>query len=215
MGAAACAHVFGRASEIIQPTTTFSFIFSCLELDEMAKRDTKPTERVNKKPKIDTTSKNAHRVKDSSRPHKLTSKNQSIPEPTSIKGKGKAKEIDPSAAPKSKSKGHFREQEEYPLPTSFKIVAGSYEKLLYGLDGSVTLDEDNESKLEFHLKPIFIFPAHVSCIKAVAASPQGGKWLASGSADEIVKVWDLRRRKEIGGLMHHEGQSSFPFLKDV
>ncbi|KAG6850676.1 hypothetical protein H0H93_010404 [Arthromyces matolae] len=55
------------------------------------------------------------------------------------------------------------------------------------------------------LKPIFIFPAHVSCIKAVAASPEGGKWLATGSSDEIIKVWDLRRRKEIGGLMHHEG----------
>jgi len=51
----------------------------------------------------------------------------------------------------------------------------------------------------------FIFPAHVSCIKAVAASPHGGKWLATGSADEIIKIWDLRRRKEIGGLMHHEG----------
>ncbi|KAJ7881167.1 WD40-repeat-containing domain protein [Mycena leptocephala] len=61
------------------------------------------------------------------------------------------------------------------------------------------------SALSYHLKPVFIFPAHVSCIKAVAASPHGGKWLATGSADEIVKVWDLRRRKEIGGLMHHEG----------
>jgi len=59
--------------------------------------------------------------------------------------------------------------------------------------------------LEWTLKPIFIFPAHVSCIKTVAASPQGGKWLATGSGDEIIKVWDLRRRKEIGGLMQHEG----------
>jgi len=39
----------------------------------------------------------------------------------------------------------------------------------------------------------------------VAASPQGGKWLATGSGDEIIKVWDLRRRKEVGGLMQHEG----------
>jgi WD40 repeat protein len=88
------------------------------------------------------------------------------------------------------------------LPFTFKVVAGSYEKLLYGLEGSVV---PAPTGLTFHLKPIFIFPAHVSCIKAVAASPHGGKWLATGSADEIVKVWDLRRRKEIGGLMHHEG----------
>lgn len=91
------------------------------------------------------------------------------------------------------------------LPTSFKIVAGSYEKLLYGLQGSVRPDGT------FALHPIFIFPAHVSCIKAVAISPHGGKWLATGSADEIVKIWDLRRRKEIGGLMHHQGKSLFNF----
>ena len=175
----------------------------------MAKRDTKPTERIIKKAKIDTTSKvPKHRVKDSSRPFKSTSNNQSLPESTSIKEKGKAKEIDSSAASKPK-KNHVREEGEYPLPSTFKVIAGSYEKLLYGLDGSVTTSEGSGSKLEFHLKPIFIFPAHVSCIKAVAASPQGGKWLASGSADEIVKVWDLRRRKEIGGLMHHEGLSFF------
>lgn len=91
------------------------------------------------------------------------------------------------------------------LPTSFVVVAGSYEKLLYGLDGTVT---SSESGYEFHLKPIFTFPAHVSSIKAVAASPSGGKWLATGSSDEIVKVWDLARRKEIGGLMHHQGMCS-------
>lgn len=89
------------------------------------------------------------------------------------------------------------------LPATFKIIAGSYEKLLYGLEGTILPDVDQEYK--FDLKPIFIFPAHVSCIKAVAASPMGGKWLATGSADEIVKVWDLRRKKEIGGLMHHQG----------
>jgi hypothetical protein len=95
-----------------------------------------------------------------------------------------------------------------PLPAAFKIVAGSYEKLLYGLQGSVAVGPDGT--LAFALKPVFIFPAHVSCVKAVAASPAGGKWLATGSADEIIKVWDLRRRKEVGGLMHHSGPSPFP-----
>ncbi len=104
--------------------------------------------------------------------------------------------------PSLKSKGK-QKADNSPLPSTFKIVAGSYEKLLYGLEGHVTYEDE---KLEYHIKPIFIFPAHVSCIKAVAASPNGGKWLATGSADEIVKVWDLRRKKEIGGLMHHEGK---------
>jgi protein MAK11 len=95
------------------------------------------------------------------------------------------------------------------LPTSFKVIAGSYEKLLYGLEGTVDLTEKEgevEGKLRLELKPVFVFPAHVSCIKAVAASPHGGKWLATGSADEIIKIWDLRRRKEVGALMQHQGE---------
>jgi protein MAK11 len=118
----------------------------------------------------------------------------------SPKGEGKRKETHRDAAdtPELSSKSE--------LPTSFVVVAGSYEKLLYGLDGTVT--SSSKSGYEFHLEPIFIFPAHVSSIKAVAASPDGGKWLATGSSDEIVKVWDLARRKEIGGLMHHQGMCS-------
>ena len=93
------------------------------------------------------------------------------------------------------------------LPTTFKVVAGSYEKLLYGLEGSFAEEtDDNEpSKKRLRLKPIFIFPAHIACVKAVAASPDGGKWLATGSTDESIKIWDLRRRKEHGSLAQHEG----------
>jgi WD40 repeat protein len=109
---------------------------------------------------------------------------------------------------KGKDKAKLSTKPETTLPTSFKVIAGSYEKLLYGLDGSVSPNEDNDG-YKFDLKPTFIFPAHASCIKAVAASPNGGKWLATGSADEVIKVWDLRRKKEIGGLMHHEGAFMF------
>jgi protein MAK11 len=106
-------------------------------------------------------------------------------------------------------------------PKTFRIIAGSYEKLLYGIEvsfsspkpfsasdekvepGSIPNPSSSSSSLVF--KPIFIFPAHIGCVKAVAASPSG-RWLSTGSsADEIVKVWDLRRLKEVGGLMQHEG----------
>ena len=62
------------------------------------------------------------------------------------------------------------------VPFSFKIIAGSYERLL-----SVSASSPTSLELEWTLKPICIFPAHVSYIKTVAASPQGGKWLATGS----------------------------------
>lgn len=128
---------------------------------------------------------------------------QVLTETSPPSAKGKEKAINLPLVSLRKKKGPT-DDSSAPLPTSFKVVAGSYEKLLYGLDGIITVDD--QSNLQFHLKPIFIFPAHVSCIKSVAASPHGGKWLATGSADEIIKVWDLKRRKEIGGLMHHEGQ---------
>ena len=99
-----------------------------------------------------------------------------------------------------------RREKRTSFPSSFKIIAGSYERLLYGLEGTTSISSSaGASELEWTLKPIFIFPAHVSCVKTVAASPQGGKWLATGSGDEIIKVWDLKRRKEVGGLMQHEG----------
>lgn len=106
--------------------------------------------------------------------------------------------------PKDKGKAKAVSAPKNSLPKSFVIVAGTYEKLLYGVGAHVSTKSPS-NQLQFDLKPIFAFPAHVSCIKSVAASPHGGKWLATGSADEIIKVWDLRRRKEIGGLMHHQG----------
>ena len=116
------------------------------------------------------------------------------------KGKGKA------TADDGESIAHPEEEASSMPPTSFKVIVGSYEKLLYGLEGTLSYEgEGSSQELKSTLKPIFIFPAHVACVKAVAASPMGGKWLATGSADEIIKVWDLRRKKEVGGLIQHEG----------
>lgn len=120
-----------------------------------------------------------------------------IPSLSKAKGKAKAIEvpIDANPAALTQSISPYT-----PSASTFVIIAGSYEKLLYGLEGSF---EAGSSKPT--LKPIFIFPAHLACVKAIAASP-GGKWLATGSEDEFVKVWDLRRRKEVGSLSQHEGE---------
>ncbi len=117
----------------------------------------------------------------------------------SAKAKGKAKALDTPISKSITSSIPIAPLAQIPAST-FVIIAGSYEKLLYGLEGSY---KSNSGKPT--LKPIFIFPAHLACVKAVAASP-GGKWLATGSEDEFVKVWDLRRRKEVGSLSQHEGE---------
>lgn len=91
---------------------------------------------------------------------------------------------------------------------SFILIAGSYEKNLYGIEGTFSASSspssNSQSELELKLAPAFIFPAHLSCIKSLASS-KGGKWLVSGGEDEYVKVWDLRRRKEVGSLGVHGG----------
>ncbi|KAI0923588.1 hypothetical protein AcW1_006500 [Taiwanofungus camphoratus] len=162
------------------------------------------TSRAHKKAKIGKQATAKSDIKDIV----LLSQHKAEHEPRSVSDKGKEKER--ASTPGSHLKdsqlknvlqpgGHT----DFPsLPSTFKIISGSYEKLLYGLEGSMSA-VGSEYKID--LKPIFIFPAHISCVRAVAASPHGGKWLATGSADEVVKVWDLRKRKEIGGLMHHEG----------
>ncbi|KAJ2160364.1 60s ribosome biogenesis protein mak11 [Coemansia sp. RSA 552] len=85
--------------------------------------------------------------------------------------------------------------ERAPAKDSFLIAAGTYERILYGIEGRHV-----EGKLV--LSPQFIFPAHIGCIKAVSA---GGRYLASGSTDEVIKLYDLRRRVELGSLHEHKG----------
>ncbi|KAG9069695.1 p21-activated protein kinase-interacting protein 1-like protein [Linnemannia hyalina] len=78
----------------------------------------------------------------------------------------------------------------------FRIVAGTYENILYGVDAYWNED------MTLRLSPIFIFPAHIGCIKSLAI---GGHFLASGSTDEKIQLYDLKRRKELGALLQHQG----------
>lgn len=104
------------------------------------------------------------------------------------------------------------------------IVAGSYERLLYGLELTKPKNTNDSmksdatpkskkqrlleaataanSKSDVNLEPSYVYPAHLSCIKTLAANQ---RYLVSGSTDELVKVYDLKLRKEVGVLMHHSG----------
>ncbi|KAJ3354675.1 hypothetical protein HDU83_004897 [Entophlyctis luteolus] len=66
-----------------------------------------------------------------------------------------------------------------------RIVLGSYERLLYGLD--VTKNNETGS---FSVNQTFTYPAHISSIKTVAISPSG-KFLATGASDEHVKTGSI------------------------
>jgi protein MAK11 len=159
------------------------------------------SERPTKKARLESANASIERKKTSATKRLTSTRKQRSSAPLS-KTIPAQSALDYSTAPVSPTATSLPPQS---LPQAFKLVAGSYEKLLYGIQGTVSTSNFRQSGFEIRLKPIFIFPAHVSCIKAAAASPSGGKWLATGSSDEIVKIWDLRKRKEVGGLMHHQG----------
>ncbi|KAJ2246673.1 60s ribosome biogenesis protein mak11 [Coemansia sp. RSA 455] len=79
--------------------------------------------------------------------------------------------------------------------SSFLVSAGTYERILYGIEGRFVGEQ-------LTLNAQFIFPAHIGCIKAVSV---GGRYLASGSTDEVIKLYDLKKRVELGSLHEHKG----------
>jgi protein MAK11 len=135
-------------------------------------------------------------------------------------GKAKEKVVKQKAASNNNKTERSKEAVEQYGPftekefDSFYIVAGSYERLLYGISASPRPKNDNDNgdidSEQLVLKPVFQFPAHMSCIKAVAGSPaerKGGKlWLATGGTDESVKIWELKKRREVGTLVGHGGK---------
>lgn len=115
-----------------------------------------------------------------------------------VKGKAKASDQTKASATAASQPSLAKAAVE---ATAFEVIAGSYERLLYGLHCTVS---GTGGAAQVEMQPVFQFPAHLSCVKTAAASPNG-RWLATGAGDEVIKVWDLRRRKELGGLLGHEG----------
>ncbi|GAA5991399.1 hypothetical protein JCM10908_003293 [Rhodotorula pacifica] len=131
----------------------------------------------------------------------------------SKKAQGKATQPAPDAAASTPA-----------APKRFVVASGSYERLLYGLEctfkpataaaaaaAAAAAKKGSKKDYELSVEPIFSFPAHLSSLRTVAAShllspgtgserKVGGKYLVTAGTDEIIKVWDLKRRKEVGNL---------------
>eukprot|EP00245_Coleochaete_scutata_P012247 TRINITY_DN4724_c0_g1_i1.p1 TRINITY_DN4724_c0_g1~~TRINITY_DN4724_c0_g1_i1.p1 ORF type:complete len:448 (-),score=83.53 TRINITY_DN4724_c0_g1_i1:145-1488(-) len=93
-----------------------------------------------------------------------------------------------------------------------KLVAGSYERFLFGYtvkgllkkeaEGEGAGDKEGASGRTVSLTADFNHAAHMGPVKCLAAS---GSVLASGGMDDIVKVYDLKASKDMGSLMQHDG----------
>ncbi|CCG85144.1 Shk1 kinase-binding protein 15 [Taphrina deformans PYCC 5710] len=84
---------------------------------------------------------------------------------------------------------------------TLRICVGSYEHVLYGIDAQITAKSDS-SPLRAQFNPVYMFEAHTAQIKACAI---GGRYLASGGVDEVLKLYDLKKRKDLGSLLSHDG----------
>ncbi|KAJ9589507.1 hypothetical protein L9F63_017292 [Diploptera punctata] len=83
------------------------------------------------------------------------------------------------------------------MPASdLEIIVGTYEEFLLGYK---VLKKEND---KFHLVQSFADHSHRASIRSVCAK---GKYLASGSADESITLYDMKNRKECGILVQHNG----------
>ena len=85
----------------------------------------------------------------------------------------------------------------------FLISIGSYERIIYGVDVEVTSNnEEDDSKITLTGALAFAIPAHNGHIKCIASCP---KFLVSGGVDEVIRIFDLKKRKDLGSINQHDG----------
>uniref|UniRef100_A0A3B4A3C8 Uncharacterized protein n=1 Tax=Periophthalmus magnuspinnatus TaxID=409849 RepID=A0A3B4A3C8_9GOBI len=76
-----------------------------------------------------------------------------------------------------------------------ELVAGSYEQVVCGYRVKIG-DKDWGAEADF------THHAHTASISAVASSEQ---FVVTGSKDETIQLYDLKKRVEHGALLHHNG----------
>lgn len=84
----------------------------------------------------------------------------------------------------------------------FLISIGSYERTIYGIDVEVKISESDPRDISLEVKVGFAIPAHNGYIKCIASCP---KYLVSGGVDEVIRIFDLKKRKDIGSINQHDG----------
>ncbi|XP_034039686.1 p21-activated protein kinase-interacting protein 1-like [Thalassophryne amazonica] len=76
-----------------------------------------------------------------------------------------------------------------------ELIAGSYEQIAFGYK---VFPDDTEWKATAD----FTHHAHAASITAVAASE---RFVVTGSKDETIQLYDMKKKLEHGALLHHDG----------
>lgn len=83
------------------------------------------------------------------------------------------------------------------------LVAGSYERFIWGFSlKTLTTPSATGASLSetLTLAPLFSYPAHTGPVRCVAAAPRAGL-VASGGADDSVRLYDLPSAADLGPLL--------------
>ncbi|KAM9323399.1 p21-activated protein kinase-interacting protein 1-like [Pholidichthys leucotaenia] len=81
------------------------------------------------------------------------------------------------------------------MGAAVELIAGSYEQITLGY----TVNTDEE---EWTAKAEFTHHAHTASVSAVAANE---RFVVTGSKDETIQVYDMKKKVEHGSLLHHDG----------
>ncbi|XP_074543865.1 p21-activated protein kinase-interacting protein 1-like [Halichoeres trimaculatus] len=84
------------------------------------------------------------------------------------------------------------------MATVLKLIAGSYEQVTVGY-------RVNTGEKEWTAEADFTHHAHTASISAVAASE---RFVVTGSKDETIQLYDMKKKIEHGALLHHDGTIS-------
>lgn len=84
------------------------------------------------------------------------------------------------------------------MENQLEVIAGCYEQILFGY----RVDRNGET-----WSPVadFTHHAHTASLSAVAVSD---RYIATGSKDETIYIYDMKKRVEHGTLLHHHGTIS-------
>ena len=95
-----------------------------------------------------------------------------------------------------------------------RIAVGSYDGWLYGWesnDSETSTSSSSSSSSSNNKNPdlldiAYAYEPHVGCVKSAALmTSAGGDWLATGGSDETIRVYNLRKRRDMGALHSHAG----------
>lgn len=77
---------------------------------------------------------------------------------------------------------------------------GTYNNILFGF--TFCEEEETEGAETWKFKPLFTDQGHTGCVKTVSC---GGRYMASGSTDETIRLFDMKKHVEVGTLVEQDG----------